>query len=185
MKTALLLLATGFEEIEAIGTADVLRRGAVATLLASVTGNHIVTGAHNINVRADALIEDIVIEDFDALILPGGGPGSIMLRDHKLVRKAVTDYCNAGKLVAAICAAPRVFGSLGLLNGKNAICYPGCEGELTGAIIIDQPTVTDGNIITAKGPALVFDFALAILNYLNNSSDVSTQVADDLLLVQD
>jgi len=181
MKT-LVLLATGFEEIEATGTIDVLRRGDIQTTTASITGNLEVVGAHNIYVRADTLFENINIDNYDAIVLPGGGPGSLMLKEHPAVRKAVTDFYNSGKLVAAICAAPRVFGDLGLLQGKKATCYPGIEPELKGAILTDAPAVTDGNIITGKGPGFVFDFALAILNYLYKSDFISNQVAEDLLL---
>jgi len=182
MKTSLILLATGFEEIEAIGTIDILRRGNIDTVTASVTGSFAVRGAHNINVCAEYLFEDIDALSYDAIILPGGGPGSLMLRDSATVRKAVTDFYNAGKLIAAICAAPRVLGSLGLLKGKKATCYPGIEPELVGAEIVDAPVVTDGAVITGKGPALVFDFACAILNYLHQSPAVSRSVASDLLL---
>jgi 4-methyl-5(b-hydroxyethyl)-thiazole monophosphate biosynthesis len=91
----------------------------------------------------------------------------------------LVEACKSGKLIAAICAAPRVFGSLGLLDGKKATCYPGIDPELTGATILDEPAVTDQNIITGRGPGLVFDFGLAILAYLNADAD---GVAKDLLL---
>ena len=182
MKTALVFLATGFEEMEAIGTIDILRRGNVKTVTVSVTGNKTVTGAHGIPIIADKLIEDVDCSIYDALVLPGGGPGSEMLNKHEGVRKAIVNQYENDKLIAAICASPRVFGSLGLLNGKKATCYPGIEPELTGTIISDENTVTDGNIITGRGPALVFDFGLSILDYLYGSPDESDSVADGLLL---
>ncbi|MDR1813993.1 MAG: DJ-1/PfpI family protein [Tannerella sp.] len=179
---ALVLLATGFEETEAIGTIDVLRRGMIKTLIASVTGSPTVIGAHNIYVRAEDLLEDVDLSFYDAIVLPGGGPGSLMLKEHPVVREAVTDFYNSGRLIAAICAAPRVFGDLGLLKGKKATCYPGIEPELKGAILTDAPAVTDGNIITGKGPGFVFDFALAILTYLHKGDGITRQVAEDLLI---
>ena len=179
---ALVFLATGFEDMEAVGTIDILRRGNIETVTVSVTGNKTVIGVHNIPVIADELFENIDCSGYDALVLPGGGPGSVMLNQHEGVRKALVEHYESGKLIAAICASPRVFGSLGLLVGKKATCYPGIEPELTGATIIDEPTVTDGNIITGRGPGLVFDFGLAILNYLYGSPDVADEVAEGLLL---
>ena len=179
---ALIFLATGFEEMEAVGTIDVLRRGNIETITVSVTGNKTVVGAHNIPVIADELFENIDCSVYDALVLPGGGPGSEMLNKHEGVRKALVAHYDSNKLIAAICASPRVFGSLGLLNGKKATCYPGIEPELIGATILNEPTVTDGNIITGWGPALVFDFGLEILNYLYGSPDKADEVAGGLLL---
>ncbi|MDR1524898.1 MAG: DJ-1/PfpI family protein, partial [Tannerella sp.] len=112
---ALVFLATGFEELEAVGTIDILRRGDIETVTASVTGDKTVTGAHGIPVIADELFEDVDYTLFDALVLPGGGPGSEMLNKHEGVRKAFVNSYENNKLIAAICASPRVFGSLGLL----------------------------------------------------------------------
>ena len=179
---ALVFLATGFEDMEAVGTIDILRRGGIETVTVSVTGNKTVTGVHNIPVIADELFENIDCNAYDALVLPGGGPGSEMLNKHEGLRKAITNHYENGKLIAAICASPRVFGSLGLLNGKKATCYPGIEPELTGATIVNEPTVTDGNIITGRGPGLVFDFGLAIVKYLNGSPCKADEVAEALLL---
>jgi len=176
---AFVFLATGFEEMEAIGTIDILRRGDIETLTVSITGDSTVTGAHGIPVIADELFENIDFSDCDALVLPGGGPGSVMLNEHEGVRQALVEAYQEGKLIAAICASPRVFGSLGLLNGKNATCYPGIEPELTGATILPDSTVIDQNIITGRGPGLVIDFGLAILTYLQADAK---QVASDLLL---
>ena len=179
---ALVFLATGFEETEAVGTIDILRRGNIETVTVSVTGSKTVTGVHNIQVIADELFESIDCCAYDALVLPGGGPGSEMLNKHEGLRKAIVKHYENNKLIAAICASPRVFGSLGLLKGKNATCYPGIEPELTGATISNEPAVTDGNIITGRGPALVFDFSLAILNYLHGCPRQADDVAEGLLL---
>ena len=179
---ALVFLATGFEEMEAAGTIDILRRGNIDTITASVTGDKIVAGVHDIPIIADELFENIDCNAFDALVLPGGGPGSEMLNKHEGLRKALVKQHKNGKLIAAICASPRVFGSLGLLNGKVATCYPGIDPELTGATILNDPAVTEGNIITGRGPGLVFDFGLAILKYLYGNDDVANEVAEGLLL---
>jgi len=175
---AIIFLATGFEEIEAVGIIDVLRRGDIETVTVSVTEELSVTGAHGINVIADELFENMDCSTADALVLPGGGPGSVMLKQHEGVRQALVEAYNNRKLIAAICASPRVFGSLGLLKGKKATCYPGLEPELVGATILPDAVVTDQNIITGRGPALVFDFALAILTYLQANAD---EVAGGLL----
>ena len=174
---AFIFLATGFEEIEAVGTIDVLRRGGIETTTVSITGDRTVTGVHGIPVIADELFDAIDCSISNALILPGGGPGSILLNQHTGLRQALVKAYEDGQLIAAICAAPRVFGSLGLLKGKQATCYPGIEPELIGATLSNEPVVIDQNIITGRGPGLVFDFGLAILTYLNaNAADVANDM---------
>lgn len=178
---AFIFLATGFEDVEAVGTIDILRRGGIETITVSVTGDYSVTSVHGIHIMADELFESIDFsDDYDALVLPGGGPGSILLNKHDGVRQALVEAYQNGKLVAAICAAPRVLGCLGLLSGKNATCYPGIEPELIGATLCAKPVVVDQNIITGQGPGFVFEFALAILTYLDLDAD---QIAKDLLLL--
>ena len=179
---ALVFLATGFEEMEAVGTIDILRRGNIETITVSITGDKTVTGVHDIQIIADEIFENIDCNKYDALVLPGGGPGSVMLNNHEGVREALVTHYENGKLIAAICASPRVFGSLGLLNGKKAACYPGIEPELTGATIVNEPTVTVGNIITGRGPGLVFDFGSAILKYLYGDDNKANEVSGDLLI---
>jgi 4-methyl-5(b-hydroxyethyl)-thiazole monophosphate biosynthesis len=183
MKKAYLFLATGFEEIEAIATIDILRRGGVEVTVVSITGEHTVLGVHQIPVTADKLFEEADFSDGDAFILPGGGPGSQMLNGHDALKQLLVCRNEQNKWIAAICAAPLVLGGLGLLEGKKAICYPGCEPLLKGAILTDEPAVTDGNIITGKGPGLAFDFALTVLAALQGQGqEVADSVAGDLLL---
>jgi 4-methyl-5(b-hydroxyethyl)-thiazole monophosphate biosynthesis len=182
MKKACVFLATGFEETEAAGTVDVLRRGGVEVTTISITGSRSVAGAHGIAVEADVLFEDATYADVDALILPGGGAGSQMLNGHAPLKHLLVQHSEQNKIVAAICAAPLVLGGLGLLEGKKATCYPGVEPQLTGAIIAaGQPAVVDGNIITGMGPGLVFHFALEVLAALAGE-EVAEGVASDLLL---
>jgi len=165
-KKAVLFLTTGFEEAEALVTADVLRRGGVDVTTASLTNETIVAGSHDIAVKADALFETIENVWFDAVILPGG-PGTSRYMEHKslpaYIKKAA--LCD-NVLLAAICAAPSVLGGLGLLNGKRATCFPGYEGKLTGAVVTGAAAEEDGRIITGKSAGCVFDFALTVLAYL-------------------
>ncbi|MDR1499694.1 MAG: DJ-1/PfpI family protein [Tannerellaceae bacterium] len=181
MKQAVIFLATGFEEIEAVGTVDLLHRGGIHTTIVSVTGLHAVTGAHGITVNADALFDEALYNNVHALILPGGMPGSSNLNAFEPLRKLLLEHYAAGNLVAAVCAAPLVLGGLGIVSGRKATCYPGFEQYLTGAVQTGEAAVTDGNVITGKGPGLVFDFALAIISYLQGK-DASGRVAEGLLL---
>jgi 4-methyl-5(b-hydroxyethyl)-thiazole monophosphate biosynthesis len=182
MKKAFVFLATGFEEIEATGTINVLRRGAIDVIVISITGDYVVTGAHGIALLADELFEKTDFSGADALILPGGMPGSSNLNAFEPLKKLLVEQYESDRIVAAICAAPLVLGELGILNGRKATCYPGYEPHLTGAILTDEPVVTDGNVITGKGPGLVFDFGLALVSELNGPS-TAEEVAGGLLLI--
>ncbi|MDR2809180.1 MAG: DJ-1/PfpI family protein [Tannerellaceae bacterium] len=181
MKNALLFLAEGFEEIEAIGTIDILRRGDILTTTVSITGRYDVTGAHGISVRANDLWANTDFSYADALILPGGMVGASNLDACEPLKELLVAKAKNRKLLAAICAAPMVLGGLGLLKGHRATCFPGFEEDLIGAIITDEPVETDGNIITGKGPGMVFDFALAIIAYLETQIRAD-KVAANLLL---
>jgi 4-methyl-5(b-hydroxyethyl)-thiazole monophosphate biosynthesis len=183
VKKAYLFLATGFEETEAIGTIDVLRRGEVELTVVSVTGQRAVTGDHGIPIVADQLFEEADFSDADALILPGGGPGSQLLNRHEGLKRQLVRQYEQNSIVAAICAAPLVLGGLGLLKGKKATCYPGTEPQLTGAVLTGEPAVTDGNVITGKGPGLVFEFGLAVLTALQGA-ETASRVADGLLITR-
>ncbi len=181
MKKVFLFLAEGFEEIEAISTADILRRGGVNLTIVSVTGKTLVTGAHGIPVEAEKLFEKMEFTSGDMLILPGGMPGSNNLNAHQQLKDLIITYNEQGKWIAAICAAPLVFGGLGLLKGKEATCYPGIEPQLTGAILKKEAVVQSGNIVTGRGPGLVFDFALKLLALLNGQAKAD-DVAEGMLL---
>ena len=164
-KKAIVFLTDGFEEAEALVTVDVLRRGGVDVITTSLTGSATVTGSHDITVTADALFDDAAIA-YDAIILPGG-PGTVNYYSHPRLPAYVKAAADNGALVAAICAAPGFIGSLGLLNGRRATCFPGFEDKLLGATVTGTPSETDGNIITGKSAGCVFDFALTVLAYLN------------------
>ncbi len=181
MKKAFVFLATGFEETEAIGTIDLLRRGDIDATLVSITGEYIVEGAHGIGVLADALLEETDLTDADALVLPGGMPGANNLNACEPLLQQLLAHHKQGKVVAAICAAPLVLGGLGILDGRKATCYPGFEQTLKGAVHTGEAVVTDGAVITGKGPGLVFHFGLAIIEALQGKA-VAKGVADGLLL---
>ena len=166
MKNVYVFLADGFEEIEALATVDVLRRAGVKVTTVSINPTEMVNGAHGIPVVADALFADCSYNEADMLVLPGGMPGAANLDAHEGLRAAISAHAEAGKWLAAICAAPMVYGHMGLLNGKKATCYPGFEGELAGAIYTAAPVEKDGNIITGKGPAVVLPFAYALAEAL-------------------
>lgn len=181
MKKAFVFFATGFEEIEAIGTVDVLRRGGIEAVAVSITGAKQVIGAHGLNVVTDVLFSETDFSEADALILPGGMPGSSNLNAYEPLKELLLEQYRKEKIVAAICAAPLVFGGLGLLKGRKATCYPSFEPKLIGATVVGDAVVIDGHVITSKGPGLVFDFALAIMTALKGEA-VSEEVSAGLLL---
>ncbi len=168
-----LFLDNGFEEIEAITTIDLLRRANIALTTVSITGKPMVLGAHNIAVEADGLFENVDFDDAEMLILPGG---QTHLDQHNGLRELLLNHNDAGKLIAAICAAPSVLGKLGILKGKQATCYPGFESFL-GESYVGGLVVESKNIITAKGPGLAADFAFCIIEHIKGS-DVADQVYD-------
>ncbi len=154
-------LADGFEETEALAPVDILRRCGIETATVGVGGIEI-TGSHQITVKADIAESDISTDNMDAVILPGGMPGTLNLEKSPVVRASIK-YCAENDLpVCAICAAPSVLGHMGILKGKKAVCFPGFEQELEGAqVISDELVVTDGKIITAKGAGAAIEFGLA------------------------
>ena len=181
MKKAVIFLATGFEETEAVGTIDVLRRGGIDVMISSVTGSKTVTGAHGISIKSDVLFNEMEYKEIDAFVLPGGMPGSSNLNAYIPLKELLISKYKEEKIIAAICAAPLVLGGLGLLKGRSVTCYPGFESKLIGATPSGGPVEVDGNIITGKGPGLVFHFGLAIVKALKGTS-VAEEVASGLLL---
>ena len=173
-----LFLIDGFEETEAITTLDILRRGEVAVTTISLTGNPWVNSKHSITVQAETLFEQARRDDFEMLVIPGG---TLAYTGHAGLLDWVRQHHQAGKQLAAICAAPAVFGKAGILQGKKAVCYPGMESHLTGARIGNEIVVTDGNITTSRGPATAIFFALHLLEILKGSQ-VAKEVGDDFML---
>jgi len=176
MTKALVFLATGFEEIEAITIVDVLRRAGVDVTVAGLTPN-VVEGAHGVKIVPDKPIDDVKIDDFDAVVVPGGNPGYKNLRKDPRVIDIIKEAFDSNKLVAAICAAPAVLSDAGVLEGKACTIYPGMENELRkggGKPKMDM-VVVDGNIVTSRGPATALPFALKLAEKL-----VGKQVAENV-----
>ena len=163
MKTIFVFLATGFEEIEALAPVDVLRRAGLNVQTVSVMNEQAVVGAHGIPVVADKMFAEINQEDAEMILLPGGLPGATNLDEHTGLSELILKVAEARKPLAAICAAPLVFGNRGLLDGKKATCYPGFESYLQGAEYTANLVEVDGNFITGKGPGAPLEFAFAIV----------------------
>ena len=176
-----IFLATGFEEIEAIAPSDVLRRAEFNVVTVSISDSKLVEGAHGIKVEADRLFSDITFGDNDYYVLPGGLDGMLNLSAHEGLNELLKKQHAEGKQLAAICAAPSVLGKLGILEGKEAVCYPGFEENLTGATISTHSVVEDGNVITGKGPGVAIEFALKIVETLKGK-ETADQVADGMML---
>lgn len=166
MKTVFVFLAEGFEEIEAITTIDLLRRAGLAVQTIAVGDSLEVAGTHHIPVVADRHITNAEPETADAFVLPGGLPGVTNLGNSQALLEILRKAHNQGKLLAAICAAPSIFGSLGMLEGREATCYPSFEPQLGGYIPSQQAVVTTPGIITAKAAGYTADFAFAIITTL-------------------
>lgn len=166
MKRVSVILADGFEEIEALTVVDLLRRAKIYVDTVSVTDDYIVHGAHGINVQTEDLFDEVNFVEFDMIVLPGGMPGTVNLEEHNGVRRVVKDFAEEGKFVAAICAAPTILGNLGLLKGKRITCYPAMEMKIQGAVLTGAPAAVDGNIITGRGAGTAIDFALKIIEQL-------------------
>ncbi len=168
MKTCYLFLADGFEEIEALTVVDLLRRDRIPVSTVSVLGGDTVTGAHDITVRADCQMGDVDLKQASMLVLPGGQPGTNRLFASEELKKMILAFHESGGRLAAICAAPTVLGRLNLLNGRHAVCYPGCEEMLTGAIVGTEEVVTDGTITTSRGMGTAIPFALELVSLLDD-----------------
>ena len=174
MNKVYVFLADGFETVEALAPVDVMRRAGLDVVTVSIMESREVVSAQNVPVVADELYENISFGDADALVLPGGGVGTDNLSAHGPLRALLADACSRGLLVAAICAAPMVFGRIGILKGKRATCYPGCESDLFDAEYTAAAVEQDGNIITACGPGASFDFGFAIIERFCGTGVVET-----------
>lgn len=166
MSKACVFFAPGYEEIEALTVVDILRRASVDVDMVSITDEKKVTGSHNITVEMDKLFNEADFENADVLVLPGGMPGTKNLEAFEPLMDKVDDFYNKGKYVAAICAAPSIFGHRGILKGKKACSYPSFESHLEGADVTDAPAVADTNVITGRGMGTAISFALTILEAL-------------------
>lgn len=155
--------AQGYEEIEALTVVDICRRGGVETDMVSVEDGYEVTGSHGICVKMDKKFEETDFAEYDMLVLPGGMPGTKNLEAHPGLMAKVDEFYRGGKSIAAICAAPSIFGHRGILRGKRACSYPSFESHLEGAEVTAGPVEIAGNVITSRGMGTAIDFGLAIL----------------------
>ena len=159
MNTAI-FFADGFEEIEGLTVVDMFRRAGIPIQTVSISDSLTVTGSHDIKVQADCLLADFDFNTVEMLILPGGMPGTTNLSKCEPLCDALMQFSRQGRYLAAICAAPSILGSLGILNGRVATCYPGFEKKLFGAYITTDPVAKDGHVITSRGMGTAIEFAL-------------------------
>lgn len=165
-----IFLADGFEETEYVATADVLLRSGVNVTTVSVCDLE-VTGAHGITIKADSLIDDTDFSDGEMFVLPGGMPGTNNLQNCEALIKILKDAYHNNRYIGAICAAPKILGELGFLNGKDAVCYPGFEKYLTGANVKNDGVVISGNIVTANAMGNAINFGLALISVLGKDHE--------------
>ncbi len=177
-KRVLVPLAEGFEEIEAVTIVDVLRRAEIEVVTASLAAREVKASRRTVIV-ADTTLEATNVADFDAIVLPGGMPGAKHLRESEAVLRRLREAAAAGKLVAAICAAPTALEAAGLLAGRRATSYPG--HALPSATYVEQRVVQDENLVTSRGPGTAFDFALKLVELLQGP-EVATKTRAALLL---
>ena len=175
------LLGTGFEEIEAIAPLDLLRRANIPVLTVGINGKT-VCGGHNIGVEADILIDEMDLTDLDMIILPGGLGGVASCRASQQAMEALRFAWENGKFVAAICAGPTVLADLGITDGKNATCYPGCEDQMGSANMLpDRTFVWDGNVITGTSAGCAIPFGLALIEALKGQGEAD-RIASQIVI---
>lgn len=180
MKT-IVFLADGFEEIEALTVVDYLRRMDIEVEMVSITEDKKVKGAHDIEVMADSLLNDLKdVSKYDGVVIPGGMPGASNLRDDERVIEIVREQDKKDKLIGAICAGPIVLERAGIIEGKKVTSYPGFEDDLEKSNYLLDGVVVDKNIITGRGPAYAVDFAIEIVKYLLGE-EKSSELEDDIL----
>ncbi|MFQ5450494.1 MAG: DJ-1 family glyoxalase III [Nitrospinaceae bacterium] len=173
MKKALLTLAPGFEEIETVTVVDILRRaGARVTLAGTVKG--LIEGSRGVHISPDCLLDDVKDEDFDLIILPGGQPGTDNLKNDRRIVELLKKMDAAKKQIAAICAAPMVLHSAGLLHHKMITSHPSVKSEMNGTQYSEARVVVDGNIITSRGPGTAMEFAMKLVEVLFDTDRVHT-----------
>ncbi len=176
-----LFLANGFEEIEALTPVDVLRRAGVKVSTISISNSLEVTGSHQITIKADTTFDRTDFSEITTIILPGGMPGAKNLKNHAKLNELLIQFSTEGKLIGAICAAPMIPGSLGLLKDKKATCYPGFENELKEANHSKEMTVYDNNVLTGKAAGASMRFAFQLLEILCGS-EKAKEVASSMFV---
>jgi len=180
MKKLAIFFAEGYEEIEALTVVDICRRCGLTIDMVSVTDSKTVRSAHDIDVCMDMTFDEVDFDSYDMLVLPGGGNGTKNLEAFEPLMKKVDAFFAADKYVAAICAAPSIFGHRGILKGKQACCYPGFESHLEGAEVTAGPVEVAGKVITSRGMGTSIPFALAIVGELCGK-DVAEEMAKTII----
>jgi len=173
MKRVAVLLAEGFEEIEALTVVDIMRRANVSCDMVGIEKLSVI-GSHNIEVKCDKVLRDD-INEYDLIVLPGGMPGSVNLKNSEKVINAVKYFNENNKLMGVICAAPIVLAAANIISGRNITSFPGCKEELKGCNYKEDEVVVDGNIITSRGPATAMSFSYKLLEALgyDNYKEIS------------
>lgn len=176
----LVVLADGFEEVEALAPADVLRRAGATVIFAGLNDTFAVS-SHNVKVAVDIHISQADLDGYDAIVLPGGMPGAVNLAASAEVSKRILNHYSIGKIVAAICASPAVvLGPLGILDNHKAVCYPGMENRYPDAKFGQQRVLRDGNVITARGAGCSLEFGLEIAKALFGE-ETASKVASSMV----
>lgn len=179
MKKVLVMLADGFEEIEAISVVDVLRRANVVCDMCSIKKEY-VKGTHNIVLKSDCSIDDINVSEYDAIVLPGGLPGATNLKDER-VKNFVKELNESGKIVAAICAAPETLEEFEVLKNRKCTSYPGFIKDKSSVSYVEEIVVRDENIITSRGPATAIEFSLELLKALGYE-EKAKEIREEMLV---
>ena len=174
MSNVLTILAPGFEEIEAVTVIDLLRRADIRVTICGLDDTK-VTGSHNVTIACDDRLDDVDVDDFDCLFLPGGQPGSNNLKKDKRVLSLVQNYQKGQKLITAICAAPTVLHAAGILKGKKVTSYPSEREIFTESNYLEENVVQDGKIITSRGVGTAIEFALHLIGVLRGDDIKKTQ----------
>jgi 4-methyl-5(b-hydroxyethyl)-thiazole monophosphate biosynthesis len=180
MPRVAVMLADGFEEVEAMAVIDVLRRAGIDTVVAGLHGGH-VTSARSVKVIPDTVIDTVKSDDFDMIVLPGGQPGADNLNADQRVKELIISFSQKGKLTGAICAAPIVLASAGVLKGKRATSYPTYQDRLGGALYEESSVVSDGTVLTSRGAGTALSFGLAIVERLVGK-EKAQQIKESMLI---
>ena len=180
MKKVAVFFAAGFEEVEALTTVNILKRAEIETVMVSISETLLVKGARGIVVQTEKFLTEIDFNEVSMIVLPGGYPGFVNLEACEALMEQVDSFHARKKPIAAICAAPAILGRRGILSGSVACVFPGMEGDLTGATIVNEPAVWDGHLITGRAMGCSVDFALAIVAYFKGF-EAADKMADEIV----
>ena len=170
MANAVVFLADGLEMVEGLTVVDLMRRAGIRVTTVSIMAEQTVVSSHQVKIVADAMFDNVDFDEVDAIVLPGGLGGTRNLGAHEGVLGLIRSFASSGKIVGAICAAPTVLSKAGVLSGKEATCYPGCEADFAADVIYTpQPAVVQGNIITGRSMGQAIPFSLALITALEGA----------------